>query len=116
MFSGCSALTSLDLSPLDTSKVTYMSEMFKGCDKLTSLDLSSFDTSEVTDMSEMFWRCSKLETIDMSTFNLSKVKENEMWGMFTACDSLKTVIMKNCSDATVTKIKSVLPEGVEIIR
>ena len=52
----------------------------------------------------------------MSTFNLSKVKENEMWGMFTACDSLKTVIMKNCSDATVTKIKSVLPEGVEIIR
>ena len=36
--------------------------------------------------------------------------------MFDGCDSLKTVIMKNCSAATVRKIKAELPEGVEIIQ
>ena len=116
MFFGCRVLTSLDLSSFDSSKVTDMSGMFKSCRELTYLDLSSFNTSEVTGMEELFCFCSKLRTLDISTFNLSKVKKNEMWRMFYGCDSLKTVIMKNCSAATVKKIKSVLPESVEIIR
>lgn len=37
MFSGCSGLTSLDLTPLDTSKVTNMNSMFSVCSDLTSL-------------------------------------------------------------------------------
>ena len=116
LFGGCSALSSLDLSSFDTSKVTDMSGMFKSCRELTYLDLSSFNTSEVTGMEELFCFCSKLRTLDISTFNLSKVKKNEMWRMFYGCDSLKTVIMKNCSAATVRKIKAELPEGVEIIQ
>ncbi|EOS49655.1 BspA family leucine-rich repeat surface protein, partial [Adlercreutzia caecimuris] len=42
--------TSMDLSKLDTSSVTDMSNMFERCSSLTSLDLGSFDTSSVTDM------------------------------------------------------------------
>ena len=37
MFSNCSGLTSLDLTPLDTQKVTDMSYMFVGCSALISL-------------------------------------------------------------------------------
>ena len=37
MFCGCSSLSSLDLSGLDTSKVTDMGFMFSDCSALTSL-------------------------------------------------------------------------------
>ena len=60
MFSGCSSLTSLDLSGFDTSNVTEMEAMFSDCSSLISLDLSSFDTSNVTDMDSMFKGCSGL--------------------------------------------------------
>lgn len=50
MFSGCSSLTTLDLSNFDTSNVMYMSRMFSDCFRLTTLDVSHFDTSNVTSM------------------------------------------------------------------
>ena len=43
LFSGCSNLTSLDVSGFDTSNVTDMSWLFDGCSGLTSLDVSGFD-------------------------------------------------------------------------
>jgi len=45
MFAGCTALVSVNLSNLITSKVTAMSNMFIDCSSLVSLDLSNFDTS-----------------------------------------------------------------------
>ncbi len=66
MFVSCEALTSLDLSNFDTSKVTDMHDMFSGCEALTSLDLSNFDTSKVTDMSGMFSDCEVLTLIKVT--------------------------------------------------
>ena len=54
MFNDCPKLASLDLSGLDTSDVTNMSNMFSYCWSLTSLDLSPLDTSNVTNMRGMF--------------------------------------------------------------
>ena len=48
----------------DTSKVTNMESMFSGCSGLTSLDLSGFNTSNVTNMSNMFKNCSSLTNLD----------------------------------------------------
>ena len=53
LFSGCSSMTSIDISGLDTSLVTNMGGMFEGCSSLTSIDLSGFDTSNVTQMSRL---------------------------------------------------------------
>lgn len=106
--------TTLDLSSFDTSKVVNMSGMFEGCSALSTLNLSSFDTSNVTNMREMFSDCTELTTLDLSSFDTSKVTDME--AMFVGCDSLKTVIMKNCSDDTIEKIKTELPDGVEIIQ
>ena len=72
MFSGCSKLTSLDLSSFDTSNVTSMENMFLGCRSLTSLDVSHFDTSKVTNMSGMFANCSSLEKLDLSSFQIKQ--------------------------------------------
>ena len=49
MFQSCASLRSLDLSGLDTSRVTDMEDMFSICLSLSSLDLSPLDTSQVTD-------------------------------------------------------------------
>ena len=89
MFGGCSSLSSLDLSSFDTSKVTDMSFMFYGCSSLSSLDLSSFDTSKVTDMSFMFYGCSSLASLDLSGLDASSAAS--MSGMFYGCSSLSSL-------------------------
>ena len=103
MFSGCSALTSLDLSGFNTSNVTSMEYMFYHCSKLTSLDLSSFNTSNVTYMSFMFSDCSKLTSLDLSGFNTSNVKE--MRGMFCRCSKLTSLDLSGFNTSNVTSME-----------
>ena len=69
MFSGCSSLTSLNLSHFDTQNVEVMTEMFKNCESLTSLDISSFETQNVENMKGMFAGCKKLTYLDISGFS-----------------------------------------------
>ena len=54
VFSGCNALTSIDLSSFDTANVTNMGYLFKGCSSLVSLDLSMFNTGSLTPVDYMF--------------------------------------------------------------
>ena len=100
MFSGCSSLTSLDLSNFDTSNVTNMSSMFENCTSLTSLDLSNFNTYKVTNMSLMFSGCSSLTSLDVSSFDTSSV--TNMYYMFNGCSSLKDVYIT--VEATLMKL------------
>ena len=91
MFSGCFALTSLDVSNFNTEKVTYMSSMFEECRKLSLLDLSNFNTANVMGMSSMFSGCSTLQTIFASDkFVTDKVFDGV--GMFFDCKNLKGFI------------------------
>ncbi|SEK88609.1 surface protein [Ruminococcus albus] len=72
MFSGCSSLTSLDLSNFNTSNVKYMNILFEGCSSLSTLDVRNFDTSKVTDMTDMFKDCKKLKSLTLG-INFRKV-------------------------------------------
>ena len=101
MFSGCSSLTSLDVSNFKTENVTNMNQMFYGCSGLTSLDVSKFNTAKVTIMYGMFWGCSGLTSLDVSKFTTANV--TNMWGMFCACSSLTTLKFgENFTAANVT--------------
>ena len=91
MFSGCSSLAALDVSGWDTSQVTSMNSMFEGCSSLASLDLSPLDTSRVTDMFFMFCNCWSLESLDLSSFDTSRV--TSMSNMFYGCSGLRTVVL-----------------------
>ena len=102
MFSGCSGLTSLDLSGWDTSKVTSMSSMFNGCNSLTSLDLSGWNTSNVTNMYSMFYYCDSLTSLDLSNFDTSKV--TDMSGMFSGCNSLTSLDLSGWDTSKVTSM------------
>ena len=100
MFSGCSSLTSLDVTHFNTTKVTNMSAMFFNCSSLTSLDVTHFNTAKVTDMGYMFYNCSSLTTIYASSkfvtpqvsrslnmfYNCKKLKGEEEWKKGKATD------------------------------
>ena len=104
MFSFCSSLTSLDLSSFNTSKVTKMNSMFSNCSSLTSLDVSNFDTSNVTKMYSMFGDCNSLTSLDLSNFNTSKV--TDMNGMFAYCRSLTSLDVSNFDTSNVTNMST----------
>ena len=100
MFNGCSALTSLDLSEWDTSNVKYMDFMFNLCSALASLDLSRFVTSNVTSMNGMFNNCSALTSLDVSGFDTSNVKN--MGSMFNNCSSLTSLDLSSFKTGKAT--------------
>lgn len=102
MFEGCAALTSVDLSSLNTQKVENMSGMFKDCTVLETLNLGgTFDTAHVTDMHEMFWNCKKLRVLDLSNFDLSGITPEANIADFltgTEPSIIKTPKMNNWED------------------
>ena len=97
MFSGCSALTTLNLSNFDTQSVTNMTGMFSDCRALTTLDVSNFNTQNVTDMSFMFFNCSAITTLDIAKFDTKNVTDMSL--MFCSDPALTTIY---ASDKFVT--------------
>ncbi len=104
MFSGCSALTSIDFGgSFSTGNVTTFKNMFYGCSALTGLDLSGFDTGNVTTMQTMFYNCTSLEEIsgleNFATGSLYDSTENTsngaMAGMFHNCSALKSLDLRS---------------------
>ena len=113
MFNGCSNLTSLDVSNFDTSNVINMSCMFTECNRLTSLDLSNFDTSNVKSMWSMFSNCSALRLLDLSNFDTSKV--DSMVNMFGGCSSLTSLDVSNFDTSNVTDMRSMFARCSNLI-
>ena len=92
------------ISNLDTSKMTSMSNMFLGCVRLDALDLTTFNTSQVTNMNSMFSDCTSLNTLNLENFNTSKV--TNMRSMFNGCTSLNTLNLGSFDTSQVTNMAS----------
>ncbi|WP_028520062.1 BspA family leucine-rich repeat surface protein [Ruminococcus flavefaciens] len=89
MFYGCYSLINLDLTGVDTSKVDSMDYTFGICSALENIDLSGFDTTNVTTMEYMFYGCQSLKKIDLGKFSFEKVMT--MAGMFGGCEALESI-------------------------
>ncbi|MBR4271494.1 MAG: BspA family leucine-rich repeat surface protein [Bacteroidales bacterium] len=103
-FSGCSALTLIDVSKFNTDLVTDMSCMFFECSKATKIDVSGFYTESCTDMSNMFYGCSKLTKIATDNFDTKNV--TSMSGMFEYCSSLTEAAVSGFNTENVTDMES----------
>ncbi|MCR5780646.1 MAG: BspA family leucine-rich repeat surface protein [Bacteroidaceae bacterium] len=104
MFYACWSLTSLDVSGFKTDRVTNMSEMFRGCSDLTSLDVSGFKTDRVTNMSDMFDGCSNLSSLDVSSFKTENV--TDMIAMFYDCSKLTNLDLSSFKTDNVTNMEA----------
>ena len=56
---------------IDTSSVTTMGSMFSGCSALQSVNLQGLDTSSVTNMTAMFANCTALTSLNMQGMYIS---------------------------------------------
>lgn len=112
-FKGCSNMeTNNFVEHIDTSGVTRFKEIFSGCSSLTSLDLTGFDISHSSDASSMFNGCSSMTWLGYSAgFNTRDCKYFEY--MFQNCKKLGEVpdidisnaydilsMFKNCQEIT----------------
>ena len=82
---------------LYTKSVITMSALFSGCSSLTSINLSGFNTASVTDMSSMFAGLTSLKMLDLSGLDLSKV--NKATNIFENVNTLKYInsMFSGCS-------------------
>lgn len=83
----------LDVSEMDTSKVTDMSYMFYGCQYFEELDLSGWNTSKVTDMSRMFSGCTRLKVLNLSGWHINA--EAKINRLFDDCENLIAIITED---------------------
>ncbi len=102
MFSGCSSLSGIDLTSINTSNVIDMNHIFSGCSSLNSINLDSLNTSNVVDINGMFYNCTGLTSLDLSSFNTSNVTNMGM--MFDGCSNLKTVNLQSFNTEKVTNM------------
>lgn len=89
MFGSCPFLTDVNLSNINTSNVRTMYYMFGDCAKLKNVNLSSFNTSNVISMVDMFYNCNNLISMDISHFDTSNMRN--MSGAFYGCNKLTSV-------------------------
>ena len=100
----CSAITSLDTSTWDLSKVSIMRHALQTCSGLTTLDTSNWDVSNVTDIFCAFLDCSSLATIDTSNWDVSNV--TDMSHAFRSCGSLKSLNTTNWKFTNLTALNA----------
>ena len=90
MFYDCKNLIKINLSSLDTYKVTNMNNMFDNCTSLEEINLSDIYVNKVIDMSYLFNKCYKLKKIiHKDSFNTKNVKNISY--MFSSCQNLEEV-------------------------
>ena len=128
MFRGGTALTSLDVSNMDTSlstnagyfvyndtglvtlnasnliksNCTNMQYMFYGCSSLTSINVSNWDTSSVTTFSNMFRGCSSLTSINVTGWNTSNA--TTFISLFFGCSQLTSIDLSSFTSTKVTSL------------
>jgi len=100
LFNGLDQVTAIDnLTDLDTSKVTDMSNMFQGMTALTTIDVSKFNTDKVIRMTNMFSGDSSLTSLNVSGFKTENVRD--MKEMFAFLDGLTSLDISNFDTSSV---------------
>ena len=95
--------TSIDISGMDSSKVTNMRAMFSGQSYVTTLNLGDFKTDNVTNMYNAFNGLNNLTSLDTSSWNTSNVTNME--GTFDSCRTLEELDVSNWDTSNVTNMK-----------
>ncbi len=100
MFDSCGNLTSINMKILKTNYLRTTSGMFYGCSSLTSIDLGGFVTKNVITMDTMFGNCNSLASITWDeSFETTNVCD--MNCMFYNCSALTSLNLKNFNTQNV---------------
>ena len=103
LFEGCTSLTSLDIADLDTSAVTNMGSVFRSCESLTSLPIEGWDVSACESFQNMFRKCTSLASLDLSGWDTTSLKHADY--VFEGCSALTSLDVSNWSFPHATSMK-----------
>lgn len=108
LFYKCSKIPTIKISTNSTNQTT-LEDMFNGCTGVTSIDLTGLDTSNVTSIRFMFNDCKSLENVPngFKNLTLSKINSTNMEYLFANCEELKEIDLSNMSFPNVTSLSSV---------
>jgi surface protein len=112
MFVDCFSLEEINFGDIDTNNVTDMNAMFNNCQSLISLDLSAFDTNNATDMSYMFSGCTSLVEIDLGDIETDSV--TNMQGMFNNCTSLNNLDLSGFDTSNVVYMSGMFQDCLSL--
>ena len=104
-------MQTLDVSGINTSKVTNMNQMFNNTTAL-QINLGSFNTSNVTNMGGMFADAKLLTSLDVTGFDTSNV--TNMLGMFSNCQELTELDVSNFDTHLVDSFNSMFKQMKKI--
>lgn len=105
MFSGCSSLTTIDVSKWNISNISDMNSLFMDCANLTTLDVSEWNFDNATSMYSLFSGCSKLATLDVSKWKMPKLKSINL--MFANCTNLSNLNVSEWDTSSMTSMSYV---------
>ncbi len=103
LFGGMKALTEVDTTNFDVSRVEIMYAMFLNCQKMKKLDVSTWDTSKVTTTSGMFANCYVLENLDASGWDFPN--NETTYYMFQRCYALDNLDVSNWGMESATTME-----------
>ena len=104
MFRDLENITQIDLSGLDTSKVSRMFLMFRNCKNVEKIYFGNINTSSVESFEYLFYGCRNLKSVDLSKFDISKV--TSMYAMFTLCINLEKINFGNFNTSALENMRS----------
>jgi surface protein len=104
MFDGCISLVSMDLTGVDTTNVTDMSNLFKNCKALTSVQgIENLNVNRVRNMDCMFYGCENLNSLNLSAW-VTSTSLTSMKGMFYKCTKLTSLNLSGFNVSNVTDL------------
>ena len=106
LFSGMAALTAVDTTNLDVSRVKIMDRMFYNSKKLKQVNVSNWDTSNVTSMNGTFFYCQSIDGLDVSNWDVGSVTIMEF--TFGGCRKIEYLDVSNWDVSQVTSFDSFL--------
>ncbi|HFE9852388.1 TPA: bacterial Ig-like domain-containing protein, partial [Enterococcus faecalis] len=112
MLSGCSGLTSLDLSSFNIPNVTNMDYMLSACSGLTSVDFTDFNAPNVTNIQGLFSGCIGLTSLDLSSFNIPNVTTMDY--LCQACRSATSIVLPHINTSKVTSMDYIVYECISL--
>lgn len=92
MFWGCTNLTNVDVSKLNTSSIVRFRGVFGGNQKMNfnNIDVSNWNTRNGKEFGVLFKNCHLLTSLDLSNWDLSNA--TDVSDMFNGCSSLTSLI------------------------
>lgn len=90
LFNKCYKLKSVDVSKLDVSGCSSISQMFQNCEAMEEI-ICPLDASGCTSISQMFYQCKKAKRIDISKMKTSSKLISTRY-MFYQCNALEDTL------------------------